>query len=515
MAERNGVRRALGGLIPASCATSMTGPFFRRPARDNRMAARDTRTRPRATASRAVTGLAETSTMRAASADGSMQADGHGPAHGHASWRRPSAAATPIALEEVAQQDHRHLSPGGGAGAGGLEDGQRVGLRVRHHVGGALRRHRARHQPASLPARARRHVGAAARAVAQRLQQLGLRHRPRHHARALQAQQRGPHEQVERHLGRHGVAGQPEDERVAAAAEDQRRAGLDGHLGEEEAHVEANQHLLHQVEGALGHAAGEDEHVGVRPSRTAAARACGSSGTGPRRRASAPAQRAWPGGRARCRRGSGRGRALAIRPRARRPSPRPPPAGGAPPARGPRPTVASTATVAGSMARPASSTFCSRPHLAADGGHVGARLHRLQDLHRAAAVAWCGSSPPAARRRRPSGSGAPVMMGTAWPGGSARSGHWPARTWPATASGRARRRRPARGGRSRPSWPGGRGAGRRRRPRLRPAPAPARRSSRTSSAGSARVCASTISSAFSTGITVTFPQGHSTAHASG
>ena len=34
----------------------------------------------------------------------------------------------------------------------------------------------------------------------------------------------------------------------------------------------------------------------------------------------------------------------------------------------------------------------------------------------------------------PAGTGAPVITCTAWPGGSGRSGHWPARTCAATSS---------------------------------------------------------------------------------
>jgi hypothetical protein len=53
-------------MMPASRATSTTPPFFNCPARTTRMADRAMVMRPRATASRAVTGFADTSTIRAA-----------------------------------------------------------------------------------------------------------------------------------------------------------------------------------------------------------------------------------------------------------------------------------------------------------------------------------------------------------------------------------------------------------------------------------------------------------------
>src|SRR6478609_3574292 len=52
-------------MMPASRAVCTASPFFRAPARTRRRAAADMRTRPRATASRAVTGLPPTSTIRA------------------------------------------------------------------------------------------------------------------------------------------------------------------------------------------------------------------------------------------------------------------------------------------------------------------------------------------------------------------------------------------------------------------------------------------------------------------
>ena len=335
------------------------------------------------------------------------------------------------------------------------------------------------------------------------LEELDLDRGPADDARALHAQQGGADEEVERHLGGDGVAGQAEHELVAAAPEHEGRARLDGDLREEEADVEAGQHLLDEVEGARGDAAGDDEHVGgealrARPGRSAAP----GPGTTPRDRASAPAQRAcamsaWP---------------LLLRMR---------------PARRRVPDV--DELVAGDEdgdGRPPSHEHLGLAHRGQHGDAGGIeRAPAREDL-----VARRGPPRPGARCARPSATGSristrrPPSMARVFSTGctavgarghgrarhdlhglaraaAAASGHWPARIWPATSSTTgALARRPRRARRSRP-WPSGRTAAcPRRRARPRRARGRARPPAATSSAARLGVCLRTISRAASTGI---------------
>src|SRR6266568_4095148 len=112
----------LAARTPARRATSSTPPLARRPTRASRMAAAETWMRPRATASRRVTGLAETSTMRAAPRA--------------SRWvRGPEARLRgTVALQEVAEQQGGDLLSGLGPELARLENDEGVGLRVRDHV---------------------------------------------------------------------------------------------------------------------------------------------------------------------------------------------------------------------------------------------------------------------------------------------------------------------------------------------------------------------------------------------
>src|SRR5262245_36464375 len=133
--------------MPASRATSTTPPFFSRLARTSAIAAGAMRMRPRATASRVVTGLGDTSTMRAAPF--------------RSKWLK--RALRTVVLQEAAEQHGLGRLAALGLLAPGLEHDERVGARVRHEVARAGRAQAARHEPAVLEADARRQVARAAR----------------------------------------------------------------------------------------------------------------------------------------------------------------------------------------------------------------------------------------------------------------------------------------------------------------------------------------------------------------
>src|SRR5207245_11288619 len=117
----------LAARIPARRATSETPPFGRRPLSARRRAAGAMRMRYRATGSRAVMGLAETSTMRAVPRVSRCVSLGAGRLRGT------------VALQEVAEQEGGHLVARFGTELAGLEDDEGVGLGVGHDVGRSLR----------------------------------------------------------------------------------------------------------------------------------------------------------------------------------------------------------------------------------------------------------------------------------------------------------------------------------------------------------------------------------------
>src|SRR5438093_8638677 len=106
----------LAARMPARRATSATPPFGRRPLSARRSACGAMRMRHRATASRAVTGLAETSTMRAA------------PRASRCVSRPEARLRGTVALQEVAQQQGGDLLPGLGPELARLEAAEGVGL---------------------------------------------------------------------------------------------------------------------------------------------------------------------------------------------------------------------------------------------------------------------------------------------------------------------------------------------------------------------------------------------------
>src|SRR5260221_2976990 len=218
---------------PASRATSVPPPLRSRPARTRRMAAGEIRMRPRATASRAVTSLADTSTMSACPSRSRWlraRARDAGP-EGRA---RSAFEGRAIPLEEVAEEDRRRSLAGLGGGAVGVDDHERIRAGVGHEVGRAHRTQGPGHQPAPLETHARWQVGFAAGAVLDAVLELHLDHGPGDRLRPLHAKKSRPREQVEGDLGGDRVAGEAEHEGVAPAAEDERRPGLDRDLGEEQ-----------------------------------------------------------------------------------------------------------------------------------------------------------------------------------------------------------------------------------------------------------------------------------------
>src|SRR5688572_16810626 len=175
----------LAAMTPARRATSATPPLRSFPDRASRMAAAEITMRPRATASRAVTGLAETSTIRAAPCASRWDSVG---------WRGvgPDLRGA-VALQEAAQQQCGRPLPRLGPHARGLEDDEGVGARVGHDVRRAHGGQGPRHEPPALEAYPGGKVGLAPRLVAHRLQQLDLDRGPREDVRTLHAQQRGAH----------------------------------------------------------------------------------------------------------------------------------------------------------------------------------------------------------------------------------------------------------------------------------------------------------------------------------
>ena len=149
--------------------------------------------------------------------------------------------------------------------------------------------------------------------------ELGLDQGARDGGRSLEPQESGAHEEVERHLGRDRIAGQAEDQGVPVLAEDEGRPWLDRHLGEEEPHSVAEQRSLDEVEDSFRDSAGDDEHVVLQ----ALANGGGDRGRGrpePRRESAPPPPRGGParGPPGHCCCGCGPGPEPARRPRARR-----------------------------------------------------------------------------------------------------------------------------------------------------------------------------------------------------
>ena len=74
--------------------------------------------------------------------------------------------------------------------------------------------------------------------------------------------ERGAREDLERHHGRGGIAGQPEKELSAGASENQRLSRLDQHAVEIEFGAEFGEDFFHHIVLARRHAAGEQQQVG-------------------------------------------------------------------------------------------------------------------------------------------------------------------------------------------------------------------------------------------------------------
>src|SRR3954467_11053049 len=102
-------------MMPARRATASVSPLGTPAPRSRSMTSPETRTRPPATASRAVTSLPDTSTMRAAP-DSST-------------WVSSAIRAPPGGLELLVERQHGHCLTGGDRGHGLRDDDERVGLR--------------------------------------------------------------------------------------------------------------------------------------------------------------------------------------------------------------------------------------------------------------------------------------------------------------------------------------------------------------------------------------------------
>ena len=254
---------------------------------------------------------------------------------------------------------------------------------------------------------------------------------------ADQRAQRGQREELEGDHRRHGVAGEPEDERPLAHAEPGRLAGLERDTPEALLGAELGERVLHVVVRPHRNAARDADHVG-RAERPARAPPGWPRRCRPRAREAPPPRppaRPARAARGRSTRRSGPARAARRAPPARRRSRAARPAACCGQVTEARPERGEHAHLGRADLGARDEHLLARPHVLAGAPDVGARARCPARATRPSAAASVRSTGTTASA--PAGTGAPVEMRTAVPGSSRPANGCPARASPTTGSSAA------------------------------------------------------------------------------